>query len=66
MFLCPECLGPATAGQTINKIENGGQVVIRMRYCKRCDIRIQTKEEITETIYYVRRNKKHGSKKKEA
>ncbi len=59
MFICPECLGPATAGQTINKLENTGQVVYRLRYCKRCDIRIKTKEEIVETIYYVRRKKKN-------
>lgn len=55
MFICPECLGPATAGQTINKLESTGQVIYRMRYCKRCDIRIKTKEEIIETIYYMRR-----------
>lgn len=59
MFICPECLGPATAGQTINKLENTGQVIYRFRYCKRCDIRIKTKEEIVETIYYVRRKKKN-------
>lgn len=55
MFMCPNCLGPATTGQTINQIEASGQVIYRMRYCKRCDVRIKTKEEIVETIYYVRR-----------
>ena len=65
MILCPNCLRPASAGQTINRIENGGQVVIRMRYCKHCDIRIETREEITGTTYYLRRGK-NGSKKKEA
>lgn len=57
MFLCPECLGPATAGQTINKLESTGQVIYRVRYCKRCDVRIKTKEEIIETIFYVRRSR---------
>ncbi len=62
MFLCPHCLGPATTGQTINCLENNGQVIYRMRYCKRCDVRIKTKEEIVETIYYVRRVRENGQK----
>ena len=55
MFLCPNCLGPATTGQTHNKLETSGQVIYRVRYCKRCDVKITTKEEIIETTYYVRR-----------
>lgn len=55
MFLCPHCLGPATTCQTINQIEASGQVIYRMRYCKKCDLKIKTKEEAIETIYYVRR-----------
>lgn len=55
MFLCPNCLGPAITRQTLNKIENGGQVVTRLRYCKRCDLRLETREEMVNTTYYVRR-----------
>jgi transcriptional regulator NrdR family protein len=58
MFLCPNCLRPAIAGQTINEVESTGQVVYRMRYCKCCSLRIKTKEEIVETTYYIRRESK--------
>lgn len=60
MYLCPECLAPITARQTMNQIEATGQVIYRMRYCPQCGIRIKTKEEAVETTYYIKRRKADG------